>query len=216
MVINVQNEYDNNHNPTILEDEYEIKKIKVQKKAKEKKLKILDRIFIKIFLSSLLLLSLVLANKYAQNKVDYLMNQNINFIKIGNLFSGSLGFVLPNENDITVYSRFSYDCVVYDEETKINHVYLFTTDAIKPLTSGIVTKIVKNKDHSYNVYITDSSNITYGYLNLQNFDYHIYSFVTNEMIIGKAKYNENENLFCFDLTIEEKGVYHDYYEKSSD
>ena len=32
----------------------------------------------------------------------------------------------------------------------------------------------------------------------------------------KAKYNENENLFCFDLTIEEKGVYHDYYEKSSD
>ncbi len=197
------------------------RKVRIKSKAEhknpnEKKLKSIDKLFTRIFLSSLLLFGLVLAQRFNLRGMNQIMNRNINFMKIGHIFSGSLGFVLPNDSDITVFSKNSYDYVKYDEEKKINKVYLFATDGIKPLTSGIVTKINKSKDGKFNVYITDSQGITYGYLNMINFDYHIYSFVTPEMIIGLAQYDENENFFTFDLTIEEKGEYYNFYEKTSD
>lgn len=212
----MQNDFSIGNSSSLIEEKDKIKGENNKKNKNEKKLKLIDRLFTRIFLSSVLLLCLVLCSNFSKLKIDNLLNHNINFMKIGNLFSGSLGFVIPNEKDVTVFSKNSYDYVSYSETEKINHVYMFSTDGIKPLTSGIITKVIKNKNHTYNVYITDSTGVTYGYLNMLNCDYHIYSFVTPEVIIGLANYNESENIFTFDLSIEEKGVYYNYYAKSSD
>lgn len=207
---------------TITDEQIEsklLKKRKKDKRDKAKKTNIIDKIFKRVFLSSLLLLTLVLldnSNLKIKKSIKYLINHNINFMKIGNLFSGSLGIWVPNENDITVFYKNSYDFVKFDADHKVNNVYLYSTDGVKPLTSGIVTKITRNSDNTYNIYVTDSNGITYGYLNLISYDFHIYSFVSPENIIGLAKYDQNETVFTFNLTIEEKGEYYDFNEKTSD
>ena len=42
----------------------------------------------------------------------------------------------------------------------------------------------------------------------------IYSFVSNEAIIGVAPYDKNLKSYSFKLTIEKEGVYYDYYQNA--
>lgn len=188
---------------------------------KKRKLTYIDRLFIRIFLSSLLLLSLIGIDKWQifkinNQSVEATFSQNFNFLKFAKLFNGIFGGFIPLDNDITVYESTQYDMVIFDEVTKENCVKNYTFDGVTALTSGVVTRINKNKNGTYDITIKGSDDVNYCYKNLEGIDIRIYSYVEANTIIGKAHHDEGRGCYTFNLTIYEKGVYYDYYEKASD
>lgn len=183
----------------------------INEEEKRKKLNYIDKLFIRIFLSSLILFILISLDNIKLNKVNVLLNDNINFIKLAKVFNGNFGSFISENIEDTVYSSNTYDEVLFNNDTKINTVYNYGFDGIYNLENGIVTKIIKNKDNLYEVTIKGYDGFNYTYLNVESIDYHIYSYIGNNNVLGLSRYDEKINCFTFDLKIEKDGIYYDYY-----
>lgn len=186
---------------------------KKEKKKKDKKQKAIDNLFKRIFLSSLLLLLMVLSDA---GKVPFLsphiINDHFNFWKFTKIFNQSLGIIDSSVED-PVFNSDVYEFVTYDG--KINLVENFTTNSVTNLTSGVVIKIEKNKG-LYNIYIQDKTGVIYGYLDLEQINVHIYDYVDSSKIIATANYNDQKECYTFKVEIKDKEQYCDYYEKAED
>lgn len=178
---------------------------------KNKKLRYIDRLFKRIFLSSLLLLLLVISDKYI--KIRSVINHNFNFLKLTNILVGKTDLVNFKDLDVLVYKKETYDIVTFDG--KYNMVENIGTDGVVALTSGVVIKTEKI-DNYYNLYIQGIDGLVYGYLQLESIDFHIYDYVSSNTIIGKASYDKESTSFKFKLTIDDNGTYYDYYQKAED
>lgn len=180
-----------------------------------KKLNKIDKLFIRIFLSSLLLFSLLIidnVNLNICNKFIYSFNENINFIKYSKLFNGVFGNYVPiNQND-TVNKEVYYDVVNYSNNTNIIQNYSF--EGVCVAETGVVTKIKKNKNNLYNITIKTNDGTNYTYNNLITCDVRIYSYINLGDIIGSAMYDDEIECYTFNLIIEKEGKYYDYYQKS--
>lgn len=177
-----------------------------------KKLNKIDKLFIRIFLSTLLLFCLLICDKFNQfQPISHMMNDNINFVKYSKIFNGVFGNFIPI-NDMTVDHEILYDIVNY--ENNVNIIMNYTFDGVYCCESGVVTKIKKTKNQTYEITIKSESGINYIYSNLVSCDVNIYSYINYKDIIGKASYDNINQCFGFNLIIEEKGVFYDYFEKS--
>lgn len=192
-------------------DSVSLEKKKKEEQKKLKKKKAIDRLFKRIFLSALLLLILCLSDNLKVNNIKKALNHNINFMKIAKIFNGSLGIFTPSENIVEAYTKETYDFSNFDG--KYNYIENYTTDAISTLSSGVVVRIEKTND-KYNVFVLDVSGTIYGYLDLEVINHRIYDYINKDDIIGKAFYNMESEAFEFKLTIEDKGIYYDYYQKA--
>lgn len=187
--------------------------------VRKQKYSFIDKLFIRIFLSSILLLTVFGIDKIYLKKdqkplLETSLTTNLNFLKMAELFNGLFGTFIPIDNDITVYQSQVYDRVEYD--SNFNTVYNYTFEGVNVLTSGVVTKISKNADKTYNVTIKGSDDFDYIYYNLESIDYSIYNYVQANDILGKARYNESSNSYTFGLQIYHEGVYYDFYEQAED
>ncbi len=178
---------------------------------KNKKLRYIDRLFKRIFLSSILLLLLVLSDKYVN--IKSIINHNFNFLKLANVLIGKTDLVDFKDLDVLVYKKETYDLVTFDG--KYNKVENIGTDGVVSLTSGVVIKTEKENNY-YNLYIQGVDGLVYGYLHLESIDFHIYDYVSSNTIIGKASYDSESTSFKFMLTINDNGTYYDYYQKAED
>ena len=189
--------------------------IDIDKKDKNKnknKLNYIDKLFIRIFLSSLLLFSLVIINK---PKLKNMINKEMNFLSYAKIFNGVFDGFIPVSDEV-VYNKNAFDNVVYLDDVRINEVHNYTINYIHPLVEGVVTKIYKDKNGLYSVYIKSIDGFTYIYEGLETIDVSIYSFVTDSSIIGSALYDNNLLCFKFNLIIEKDGEYFSYYENAED
>lgn len=190
-----------------LKKEKEVKKQEIKKK----KLNYIDKLFIRIFLSSLILLTLISIEK---TKFSFLYKDNFNFLKLVKIFNGNFGSFISSNIDDTVYNMNTYDEVFYDNNTGLNTVYNYSFDGVYNLENGIVTKIVKNSSNLYDITIKGYDGYNYTYYNLETIDYHIYNYVGNNDIIGLSKYDDTSSCFSFLLKIEKEGVSYDYYKNA--
>ena len=184
-----------------------------KEKIKKLKLSYIDKLFIRIFLSSITLLSLVgLSNtKIIRNN----LNENMNFLKYAKIFNGIFGSYIPT-NDQMVSNTSYYDIINYNEQIKENEIHNYTINIVQPLTEGVVSKIVKNRNGSYDVLIVDKMGYHYTYKNLEQLEVSIYSYVSIDSIIGQSKYNESLECYSFNLLIERDGNSYDYFEIAYD
>ncbi len=175
---------------------------------KKRKLNYIDKLFLRIFLSSLLILTLIL--------FDYskIFKDNLNFLKIAKIFNGNFGNFMTLKIEEHAYASTTYDEVFYDPITKVNTVYNYGFDGITNLENGIVTKIYHKQNGYYDITIKGYDGYNYTYYDLESIDFRIYSFVSNEAIIGAASYDEKMKCYSFKLTIEKEGVYYDYYQNA--
>jgi len=189
------------------------KLLKKEQRRSERKKKIIDRLFKRIFLSAILLLILCLCDnlKLSKLNVKKALNYNLNFMKITKIFNGSLGFFTPTGNEQTVYHKEAYDYSYFDGQ--YNNIQNITTDGVTSLTSGIVVRI-ERVNNLYNMFILDLSGTLYGYYDLEVIDYGIYEYINQGEIIGKSLYDYEFTVFKFRLTIEYMGQYYDYYQKA--
>lgn len=176
-----------------------------------------SKLFFRIFLSSLILLMLIATDRisYEKNKtsiVDTTIRKNWNFFKMTNVFNTLFGQFFKIHDTIDVYHANVYDTVKYDNQ--INHITNNSFSGVTNLTSGIITKIKKEKDGTYTITIQGSDEFVYTYGKLMSVDYHIYNYVDGSDIIGLA--SSKDGKYYFTLTIEREGVYYDFYENAQD
>ena len=187
------------------------KKIDLEE-LKKKKLNFIDKLFIRIFLSSLLLLSMVVLEN---NFTKTLMTKELNFLSYAKLFNGVFDGFIP-VSDVPVYNLNIYDNVLYESISKENEIHNYTINFVQPLSEGVVTKIYKSKDNKFDVYIKSIDGYSYIYKGLENIEVSIYSYVNLEKIIGTASFDDVLNCYKFKLIIEKDGECFSYYDPKKD
>lgn len=187
-----------------------LKKNKEVEKQNKKKKKLLDKLFLRIFLSSLIILLSVLLFKNTNFKEK--LNKNFNFLSLTTLINSTLGNFIEID-DKAVYSSSIYDEIYFDG--RINKIINNNFNGVYSLTSGVITKIERNKDTgTYNVTVLGSDDYEYIYLGLKEFDLYLYAYVTHETVLGIAE--EENDKFKFSLIIRKDGVNFNFYEKCED
>lgn len=171
----------------------------------------ITKLFLRIFLSSFILLMLIVANKVTMLKKNYkitelTLEKNWNFLKLVTTFNGLFGEFIVINNDKQVSMGSLYDEIVYQDN--INHIYNYQFDAGYCLASGVITKITKDKNNLYTITIQTQDDFVYEYRNLSSFDYHIYNYVEVGSILGLSQ-NLNDK-YMYDLVIQKGDQFYEY------
>ena len=144
----------------------------------------IDRFLYKLFISFILLFTIILLDKYHYldiNKIKEDLNGNINVLEVVNLINGNINIIdLGTEEETTVST--SLDGVFIDDTMKVvtNSYY-----GVKCVICGVVTKIVRNNGF-IEVTILGIDDISYVYSHLQSVDINIYQYVKTNAIIGNT------------------------------
>lgn len=166
-----------------------------QKRSKNNKLNnktYFDKLYIRIFLSSLLLLILLGGKNLLKINSFHNINNNINVLPIVNLFTK----IYDINNDLPVNVINNYDNIEYN--SGINYITNESFNGVSVVNTGIVVKITK-KNNLYYVTIKDNEGIEYIYGNLTNLDVSLYSYVTTNKTIGTAIFNNNHYSFTIEI-----------------
>ncbi|MBP3504728.1 MAG: hypothetical protein J6K18_06325 [Bacilli bacterium] len=177
-------------------------------KEKKKHLKFIDKVFIRIFFSSIILLLLTYFNT-SNNDINVKILENINFLSISKTIDNLFNTNLFNKGELTVYSQAFYEEVKFENE--VNYISNSSFAGVESLVDGIVIKIEK-RNELYNIYIQSSDNLIYKYCNLESIDVHIYSYVNQKDVIGKAVFDDEK--YKFELIILKDNKPLSYYENS--
>ena len=183
-------------------------------KTKQNKLEytFFDKLFLKIFLSSFLLLSISIIEKTKlDNYINKELHSSFNLIYIIDLFNHKI-INIDSDKLEEVYSSSFYEYVIY--ENNVNRVFNGSNE-VKNLISGYVIKIEKDKE-LYNVVIKSIDGLEYKYCNLESINVRMYEYVEHNKILGSSCYNEIKLKYEFLLVISDYNKYYNYYEKSED
>lgn len=188
------------------------KNLLVEPQSKDKKTYI-DDLFLRIFLSSLLLLSLCAIERFIPNyNLRINLSYNFNLIKATKLFVNTPLEIITEDEVITVYETDIYDKVSYDNG--INYVTNNSYAGVDNLVSGYVVKILKDKDNNgntiYTIVVKGADGLEYTYLELESIDVSLYQYLNAKETLGKAKYQNNA--YQFKLIIENKGEKINFYD----
>ena len=186
------------------------KKYLSEKKEKKKHLKFINKVFIRIFFSSILLLLFTFVSTYS-NAIENLMTKNLNFLSISNKINSLFNSNLFNTGELNVYTQAFYEEVKF--ENAVNYISNSSFSGVESLVDGVVIKI-ERINNLYNVYVQSSDNIIYKYCNLESIDVHIYSYLNQKDVIGKAVYKNDH--YEFELIIIKDNQYLSYYDNIED
>lgn len=174
------------------------------KKTNKKKLRIIDKIFYKIFLSTLVLIGLLVFDE----SINF--NKNINITKFISISS----FLLPKEYnnliDKEVYQNSDYDNLIYSNN--INQITNYSFNGVTSLTDGVIVKITKNENELYEVYVQTIDDYVYCYSNLRSFDKGIYSFIKSGTILGSSYFDNERKCYNYEIIISKNKEFFALYE----
>lgn len=157
-----------------------------------------DSLFIRFFLSSILLLIMVLLNTLFSTDIKSIINKNLNITKVGeNIFS----IFIEKPTDSFVSSTSQYEEILFDENSNI--IKSISYNGVNNFQSGTVIKI-EMKNNKYIVTIQTSNDYLYVYKNLESIDCQLYEYLETNESIGTSSYQNNEFLFVVDIIKDNK------------
>lgn len=152
-----------------------------------------DKLYIRIFLSSILLLLLVLSKNIFKINDISMINNHMNIFPLIQLFTNVYEL---NNKDLQVNLSTNYESIKY--QNGINYITNESFNGVNSASTGIVVKINKN-DNVYSITIKDEKEFEYTYNGLINLDVSLYSYVLVNDVIGSVE-NKN-NYFSYTITI---------------
>jgi hypothetical protein len=178
-------------------------------KAQKTKQTYFDKLYLRMFLSALLLLGFISMGRAGlSTPIREELNDNMNILKFVAFFNGIFGDTfIPTPDDIPVVSSTLYESVKYQDG--INYVENTSFDGVYTAMTGVVVKIVKDDSGKYQITIKGYDDREYEYRDLESVDFSIYSFVPENAIIGKA--GKVGEVYTFALIIRERGKPVDFY-----
>lgn len=157
-----------------------------------------DTLFIRFFLSSILLLIMVLLNTLFGTDIKSIINKNLNITKIGeNIFS----IFIEKPTDSFVSSTSQYEEILFDENSNI--IKSISYNGVNNFQSGTVIKI-EMKNNKYIVTIQTSNDYLYVYKNLESIECQLYEYLETNESIGTSSYQNNQFLFVVDIIKDNK------------
>lgn len=157
-----------------------------------------DSLFIRFFLSSILLLIMVLLNTLFGTDIKSIINKNMNITKVGeNIFS----IFIEKPTDSFVSSTSQYEEILFDENSNI--IKSISYNGVNNFQSGTVIKI-EMKNNKYIVTIQTSNDYLYVYKNLESIDCQLYEYLETNESIGTSSYQNNQFLFVVDIIKDNK------------
>lgn len=176
-----------------------------------------DKLFFRIFLSSILLLMIVGVDKvcsmYNSNfNINMYLTENINFIKILKGFNNTVFKFIDEDTLKEVYDVDFYSNVSYSDG--VNQIKLVDSNGVNNLVSGYVIKIEKN-NKTYNIYIKGIDGLDYCFIGLSSIDVSIYEYVEAGEILGLANFDDIYEIYFFDLIIKDKEEVYSYFDKAN-
>ena len=158
---------------------------------------IIDKFLYRLMFGFILLLSIVLLDKYEVVEYDYFKSkcsEHLNALNLINKINGKtnlipIDFGIDNTVSKDLYKR----SILLDGERK---VLLGSYEAVENYALGTIINISINVDDTYKVVILGSDDLIYIYDKLESCDSYIYELKKPGDIIGKANY-DTENYFIF-------------------
>lgn len=150
-----------------------------------------DKLYIRIFLSSILLFLLLLTKNILKINEVNMINNHMNIFPLIQLFTNVYDF---NNKDLQVDLSTNYEYINYKDG--INYITNESFNGVSSASTGIVVKINKHKN-MYSVTIKDENEFEYTYDGLINLDVSLYSYVLVNDVIGSVESKNN----CFSYTI---------------
>ncbi len=161
-----------------------------------------DRLYFRIFLSSILLLSLVVVGKYITPNISEILLEHNNVLSI----IDKLNIPLLKNDEQSVSNYQMYENITF--ENGINFVSSDSFSGVNAFESGIVVEIKRIND-TYEILVKDSDGIEYYYHGLESIDCYLYQYVSAGDIIGKAEYKKG--FYMFSIMILKKNELLDIY-----
>ncbi len=171
-----------------------IHRIKKRKNLKtENKKTYFDKLYIRIFLSSILLFLLIGTKNIFKLDIVKHLDNNLNIFPLLNIFTNMYEF---NHNDIEVNLTTNYENINYYEG--VNYITNKSFNGVSAAATGIVVKINKT-NNLYYITIKSEDNLEYTYGGLTNIDVSLYSYVIVNNIIGTAQTIDNQYTFTIEI-----------------
>lgn len=166
-----------------------------------------DKLFFRIFLSSFVLLAVILFSKYTKLDLKESVLNHANIVKITDKLVGKFkdSTVVPAAN-LTLYETIEY----------IDGVNIITNEnynGVNNFESGIIVKI-KKTNGLYNVTIKGKDDILYTYIGLESIDHYLYKYLETNEIIGAAPYKNGK--YQFKIKISKGNKHFSLYEIESE
>lgn len=178
---------------------------------KKKPKNYITKLFFRIFLSSLLLLFLIIFDNHLIKKsiIKNELNKNINFLKYFKNINSQFGNIINFKDVTNVDNLVTYDEIRYNNNT--NYLTNYTFDGCYSISEGVITKIYKDEG-LYQITVKGIDDCEYIYDNLESVDLNIYNYVLKGTILGKIK--RTNNYYQTSLIIVKEGFYYDYFTKN--
>ncbi len=189
---------------------------KISEKTKKKlHYSYINKLFWRIFLSTLLLLGLIIGNKITLSKKnfslsEYTIEKNWNFLKMTTVFNKIFGNFIDINSDDMLSDSTLFDEITYQDNT--NYIVNYQFSGVNNLASGVIIKIIKNNDQTYLVMIQTVDNYIYTYERLKSVDWGIYNYLEKGKVIGLA--SKVDDTYQHNLTIKKDGKYYEYFKQN--
>lgn len=183
-----------NKHQKIIKDYYKKNKTNTNKKT------YFDNLFIRIYISSIILFFMVFAYNNLTLNIPLYLNNNFNFTKIGyNLLSS----FIENKTEQTVSSIDAYDSYYYENNKNI--ITSSSYSGVNCIAEGTIINIKKIND-KYEITIQTIDDYIWTYNGLETIDCHLYEFIKVNDQLGTSSY-QNE-MYTFKVSILNNNKYY--------
>lgn len=159
-----------------------------------------DNLFIRIYISSIILFFMVFAYNNLTLNIPLYLNNNFNFTKIGyNLLSS----FIENKTEQTVSSIDAYDNYYYENNKNI--ITSSSYNGVNCIAEGTIINIKKIND-KYEITIQTIDDYIWTYNGLETIDCHLYEFIKVNDQLGTSSY-QNE-MYTFKVSILNNNKYY--------
>ena len=167
---------------------------------KSEDLNYIDRFLYKLLIGTILLLIFVFLDKIkviSLEDVQRPLSEHINVLPALELLNGKEGKILPIEITDQVSST-TYQ-VYYNAQIITNGrlVLINEFQGVENYKAGVIVKIYKNNDNSYEVTVKGLDNFLYVYDHLETVDLNIYKYVKIGEIIGLPANKDGKTFYRF-------------------
>jgi len=162
---------------------------KVVKNSSSNNIKTLNKIAFTIILTLITLIGLKTNTEFKTKFYKYVLEDNISFVSINNIYQKYLSDVLPNLFFLDETEPVFNETLIYTNQSKYKDgvALTVTNNYLVPiLESGMVIFVGEKEEYGKTVIIEQVDGLEIWYSNLSNYSVDLYDYVTKGSVLGEV------------------------------
>lgn len=152
-------------------------------------IKILNKIAFTMILTLITLIGLKTNNEFKAKFYKYVLEDNISFVSINNIYQKYLSDVLPNLSFFNETEPVFNESLIYSAQSKYKDGVALTVTKnylVPILDSGMVIFVGEKEEYGKTVIIEQVDGLEVWYSNLNNYSVNLYDYVTKGNLLGEV------------------------------